>query len=129
MAWVDIVAVLAIIQFIVFGIMVGGARTKYDVKAPAMAGHPAFERMFRVHLNTLEVLVPFLVALYLGARYWSPRWAALLGVVYLVGRVVYLVAYRKDPASRSLGFSLTMLPVVILLVATLIGAARGLAAG
>ncbi len=129
MAWVDIVALLAILQFIWLGIVVGGARAKFDVKAPAMSGHPEFDRVFRVHLNTLEVLVPFLAALYLGAHYWSTRWAAGLGVVYLVGRFVYLAAYRKDPASRSLGFSLTMVPVLILLVASLIGAVRSVLAG
>ena len=39
MEWVTIVTVLAIGQFIWFGIQVGSMRGKHEVKAPAMTGH------------------------------------------------------------------------------------------
>lgn len=121
MMWIDVVAVLAVLQFIGFGMMVGAARTKYQVHAPATSGHPQFERMYRVHMNTLEVLVCLLPALYLAARYWEPSYVAAVGAVYLVGRLVYLRAYTQNPASRGLGFALSIFPVLGLLGATLVG--------
>ena len=129
MAWIDLVAVLAVIQLIVFGILVGRARGKYGVVAPATTGHPIFERYYRVQMNTIEVLVVFLPALWLAAKYWSPKYAALLGAVYLVGRLIYLRAYVGDPKTRTLGFSMSMLPTLALVVAGLIGAVRALIAG
>lgn len=121
MMWIDLVAVLALFQFIAFGMLVASARTKYGVHAPATAGHPQFERMYRVHMNTLELLVALLPAMYLAARYWSPSIVAIGGAVYLVGRLVYWRAYAKDPASRSLGFGLSIFPILAMLGAVLVG--------
>jgi uncharacterized membrane protein YecN with MAPEG domain len=127
MVWVDIVGLLAVLQLFVFGILVGRARGLYGVKAPATTGHAIFERYYRVQMNTVEMLIVFLPALWLAAKYWSPRWAAILGAVYFVGRVVYLLEYVKDPDKRSPGFGLSALPTMVLLVAALIGALRTLA--
>jgi len=124
MTYVDIVTVLAILQFIVFGFKVAGARGKYGIRAPAVTGHEIFERHFRVQQNTLEQLIAFIPALYLFSRYNSPFLAAGLGVVYLIGREVYAATYVKDPAKRSMGFGLTFLPIAILLAGGLIGAVR-----
>ena len=122
MAYVDIVTVLAILQFIAFGFKVGGARAKYGVKAPATTGNELFERLFRIQQNTLELLVGFIPGVYLFSRYFNPLWAAALGVIYLVGRQIYAAAYAKDPAKRSLGYGLSFLPVAVLLIGGLIGA-------
>src|SRR5450756_2618723 len=80
MELVAIVTVLVLIQYVVLGVRVGQARTRYGVEAPAISGHPMFERHFRIHQNTLEQLVVFLPALWLFAIYASPRLAALLGL-------------------------------------------------
>jgi uncharacterized MAPEG superfamily protein len=122
MAYVDIVTALAIFQFIVFGMKVGRARETYGVKAPAVTGNEVFERHFRVQQNTLELLVVFLPGIFLFSRYFNPAWAAILGAVYLVGREVYAATYVKNPASRSLGFGLSMLPAMALIVGGLLGA-------
>jgi uncharacterized MAPEG superfamily protein len=122
MAYADIVTVLAVLQFIVFGFQVGGARAKYGVKAPATTGNEIFERVFRIQQNTLELLVGFIPGIYLFSRYWNPAWAAALGVVYLAGRQIYAVAYARDPAKRGLGYGLSFLPVAALLIGGLIGA-------
>jgi uncharacterized MAPEG superfamily protein len=122
MAYVDIVTALALLQFVYFGIQVGRARARFGVKAPAITGNDQFERSFRVQQNTLETIVVFLPSLYLFSRYFNPLWAAGLGVVYLIGRQVYAAAYVKDPAKRSLGYGLTVLPILALLVGGLIGA-------
>jgi glutathione S-transferase len=119
MAYVLIVIVLALIQFIGFGIAVGRARSKYDVAAPAASGHPVFERYFRVHMNTLEQLICFLPAIWLFAQFVDPRWAASLGAVYLAGRMIYFFSYVKDPKSRGIGFMLTSVPTLIMLIGVL----------
>jgi glutathione S-transferase len=126
MAYVDIVTALAVLQFIVFGFKVGGARGRYGVKAPAITGNEIFERHFRVQQNTLEQLIAFLPGIYLFAHYFSPLVAAALGVVYLLGRELYAFTYVKDPANRSVGYGLTFLPMVILVLGGLIGAVRAL---
>ena len=126
MSYVDIVTALALLQFVVFGFKVGRARGQYGVKAPAVAGNETFERYFRVQQNTLEQLIVFLPGLYLFSHYWSPGVAALLGVIYLAGREVYAMTYVKDPAKREIGFALTFLPAVVLVVGGLIGAVRSL---
>ena len=79
-----------------------------------------------MHYNTLELLVLFIPAIWLFALYVSPQWGAGLGAVYLVGRIVYFRSYVADPARRSMGFSMSMLPVLVLLVGALLGAARAL---
>ena len=122
MVLVEIVTLLALLQYLVFGALVGRARGRYGVKAPAVTGHEAFERYYRVQMNTLELLVGFLPALWIAARYWSPLVVSGIGAIYLIGRVFYLRAYVRDPASRELGFSLSLGPVVVLLVAGLVGA-------
>ncbi|MHB8477546.1 MAG: MAPEG family protein [Steroidobacteraceae bacterium] len=128
MAYVDIVTALAVLQFFVFGFKVGGARGRYGVKAPAITGNEIFERHFRVQQNTLELLIAFVPGLYLFSRYWSPLIAAVLGVIYLVGREVYAASYVKEPGKRSAGFGLSFLPTAILVLGGLAGAVRLLVA-
>jgi glutathione S-transferase len=126
MPYVDIVTVLAVLQFIVFGFKVGGARGRFGVKAPAITGNEVFERYFRVQQNTMELLVVFLPGIYLFSHYWSPLIAVALGVIYLIGRELYAASYVKDPAKRSAGYGLSFLPSVVLLVGGLFGAVRAL---
>lgn len=123
---VTIVTVLALIVFIVTAMRVGGARAKHGVAAPATTGHEIFERHFRVQMNTLEQLVLFLPSLWLFTAYWNQMVAAALGVVWIVGRVIYMTSYVADPKSRSIGFMLTFLPSVILLIGALVGAVRAM---
>jgi len=122
MKYVHIIAALAVIQFVVFSFLVGRAREKYGIKAPAISGHEEFERVFRVQMNTLEQLVCFLPALFLAATYWSPIFAAMAGVIYLIGRLLYRQSYISDPSKRATGFLLTIVPTFVLLIAGLIGA-------
>jgi uncharacterized membrane protein YecN with MAPEG domain len=126
MVWVDIVGLLALVQLLVFGMLVGKARGKYGIKAPATTGHPIFEAWFRVQANTVEMLIAFLPALWLAAKYWSPAYAAITGVVYLVGRTLFAQGYVKEPNRRGPGFSLSFMAVVVLIIAALIGAIRAL---
>jgi hypothetical protein len=126
---VAIVAVLALLQYIWFAVLVGQARGKYGVNGPAVTGHPVFERYFRVQMNTLELLIALLPGLWLFAHYVNPTVSALLGAVYLVGRFLYLRSYVSDPAKRGAGFGLSLLPVLILLLGALASAGLTLLRG
>lgn len=124
MQLVAVVTGLALLEYVIFGMLVGRARGKFGVAAPATSGHPVFERYFRVHQNTLEQLVVFLPSMWLFGTYVDPTWAALLGLVFVVARIIYLMGYVADPAKREIGFGLTALPVVILLIGALWGAGK-----
>jgi len=122
MELVAIVVVAALVQYTIFGVLVGRARMQYNIDAPAISGHPVFERYYRVHQNTLESLVMFIPAILLFATYVRADLAAAIGVVFIIGRFLYLRAYVSDPKSRSLGFMLTILPSAILALGGCIGA-------
>ena len=118
---VVIVTMLALIQYLFFGIQVGLARVSCDVSAPSSGvGNQQFECVDRVHQNTLEQLVFLLPVLWIFAPYVNPLWGAGFGVVYLIGRLIYRAAYIKDPESRSLGFMISALPGMIMAVWVLV---------
>ena len=124
MNWVMVVMLLAVLEFLVFGFLVGSARAKYKVAAPAITGHPDFERCFRVQQNTLEQLVVFLPACWFFAGTVSARWAVILGLIFIVGRAVYAFGYMKEAQKRGPGFGLSFLPNAALLIGALIGAVK-----
>ena len=126
MQYVELVTIIALLQFFVFGALVGKARGTYGVKAPAITGHEMFERAYRVQMNTLELIVLLLPATYLAATLWSPMYTAISVAVYIVGRTIYWRAYLAEPRSRTLGFALSIGPILVLLVASLIALARSM---
>jgi hypothetical protein len=85
MAWTELITLLALLEYLVFAMLVGKARGQYGVKAPAVTGHEMFERAYRVQMNTLELLVIFLPALWLASQHFSSTWTAPLGGLFLVG--------------------------------------------
>ncbi|HNT39882.1 MAG TPA: MAPEG family protein [Rubrivivax sp.] len=126
MTLIDAVAMLALLQYLFFTVLVGRARVRGHVQAPAVSGDEGFERAYRVQMNTLELLIALLPALYVAARYWPAAYVAGAGVVFLVGRLIYWRAYLSDPNRRSLGFALSILPVLVLVLASLGGALAAL---
>jgi glutathione S-transferase len=122
MPYVAIVTVVALLQFFWFGWQVGAARGKYNIAAPAVSGNEAFERVFRVHMNTLEQLVVFLPTLWIFGFFVSPIWAAAIGVVFIIGRALYARSYVNDPKRRTLGFAMSAIPQLVLLLGILIWA-------
>lgn len=119
---IHIVALLALLEYLAFTVLAGRARAKGHVMAPSTSGDEAFNRAFRVQQNTLEQIVIFLPALLLASIYWPQTVVAGIGVVWLVGRLLYRQQYVKNPASRAPGFILTLLPTVVLLLMALWGA-------
>ena len=124
MDWIYFVASLAVLEYLVFGGLPGRARARYDVSAPATTGHPVFERYFRVQQNTGEQLLVFLPSLWLFGHFVNPLVGAGLGVVFLVGRVIYLRGYVSDPEKRGPGFLIGFLASTLLALGGVIGAGR-----
>ena len=112
---VAMVTLFALILFFWMGIRVGSARQRHAITAPATTGHPEFERHFRVQANTLEGLVVFLPSLWLFATYVNELIAAGLGLVWITGRVMYMMSYVKDPTKRGPGFGIQALATLVLL--------------
>jgi uncharacterized MAPEG superfamily protein len=121
MHYVELVAVLALLQMIFFMMLTGAARGKANLKAPATSGDEHYERMYRVQMNTIESMVIFLPALYLAGKHWSAISVAGIGLVFIIARFIYWRAYIANPARRSLGFGLSMLSTLALVILSLVG--------
>ena len=126
MELVYVTIVLALIEYMVMGALVGFARTKYGIAAPALTGHPDFERTNRVHVNTLENLIIFIPSVWIFGAYLSARWAAVLGLLFVVARAVYAFGYLKAAEKRGVGAGITGLIELVLVVGSLVGLARAL---
>lgn len=126
MTFTVIAVMVALLQLAYFGIEVGRARGRYNVAAPAMSGHPEFDRYFRVQMNTVEQLVIIVPSAFAFAYVVSDLWAAVLVAVYIVGRIVYFKGYIADPEKRSAGFGISVMPGFILMIGSIIGAAMRL---
>jgi glutathione S-transferase len=114
------IATCLALLFYFFTIMkVGKARQTFGIKAPAITGNPEFERLFRVQTNTLEWMPMFLPSLWLFAVYVSDPIAAGLGLVWIVGRILYLTGYSQAAEKRGLGFAIQALATFALLLGAL----------
>lgn len=125
----ELVVLLTVL--LLFGTMlaVGRARGRYEIKAPAVTGHPAFERAYRVQMNTLEATVMFLPTLWLAAHFGFGAWAGIAGLVWLAGRVWYAAAYLGDASKRGPGFGVAVVAWLVLLVMAIVGVARAMMIG
>jgi len=105
----------------IFGMAVAVARihTKTGILAPAMTGHPTLERAVRAHANTIEWVPIFLMSMWLFAIYWSPGWAAAIGLVWVLARIAYFAGYVSSPTRRYPGFLFQVLSASVLLFGAL----------
>ena len=117
-----IVTALALLEYMYFTFVVGTSRAKHGVMAPATTGDPAWERVYRVQQNTLEQLMIFLPSLWIFSTFVSATVGAGVGVVFLVGRIVYFSAYTKEPETRTIGFLMGFLATVVLVLGSIGGA-------
>ena len=122
MQYVAIVTILLLIQYTAYSLLCGFARGKDTVVAPATSGDEKFERAFRVQMNTLEQLMVTIPAMWICAHFFSPLWAAGLGVVFMIGRLIYRQAYMSDPSTRGTGMMIGFFANVGLMVLSLWGA-------
>lgn len=116
-----IVTVLAVLFYFFLATRVSVARRKFGVELPSTAGHPEFERVFRVHMNTLEWMPIFLPLLWICAIYFGDGAAALLGLAWIVGRVVYFIGYTRAVKGRIPGFFIQSMACVLLLIGAIAG--------
>ena len=116
---VAIVTLLSLLVYLWTGIRVGAARAKTGINAPTMIGDPILERAVRIQMNTLEWLPVYLASLWLFALYWNDRIAAIAGLVWIAGRIIYALAYAADPSKRSAGFGIQALATAVLLFGAL----------
>jgi glutathione S-transferase len=109
-----IVTLLAVMVYFYSSMQVARARVAYGVKAPAITGNPDFERIFRVQMNMLEWMPIFLPSLWLFAIYFSDIGAAGIGLVWIVGRIVYMLGYTQAANKRGAGFAIQMVAAAML---------------
>jgi glutathione S-transferase len=117
---VAIVTLLTLLLYFYMSLRVGQARSKYGVVAPAVTGNPDFERAYRIQMNTLEWLPIFLASLWLFAASWSSDLiAAGIGLVWILGRILYLTGYSRAAEARGPGFGIQALAAAVLLFGAL----------
>ena len=117
--WTAIVTLVAVLVYFWIALQTATARRKSGIEAPAMTGDPLLERTVRAHYNTLEWLPIFLPSLWLFAFYWSELVAAGVGVVWIVGRILYATGYIQAANKRSTGFMIQSLATAVLLFGAL----------
>jgi glutathione S-transferase len=121
MIYPGLVTILALFMYIWVMFQVGGARSRTGIKAPATTGNDELERYYRVQLNTVEQMVIFLPALWLCAEFFRPGVAALLGLGWVIGRIIYALGYYKEAKKRGPGFGISFLCSIALLLCALWG--------
>jgi glutathione S-transferase len=116
-----IITLLAVAFYFFMATRVAVARGRFNVKHPATTGNLDFERIFRAHINTLEWMPTFLVPLWLCAFYLSDRGAAAVGLLWIVGRVVYFFGYSQAVEKRLPGFFIQSSTCFLLFVGAIVG--------
>jgi len=116
-----VVTLLALALHFFLATRVAAARGRLGVPLPATTGNAEFERVFRVHMNTLEWLPIFLGSLWLCALYLSDVGAAALGIVWIVGRIAYFIGYRQAVEKRLPGFAIQAISCILLFIGAAIG--------
>jgi glutathione S-transferase len=116
----EIVTLLALLQYSILGVMVGRARERYGIAAPATTGNPDFERYFRVHENTLESLIVFLPAVWIFSLTVNYHIGVALGLLFIVARIIYAQGYFNAAAKRAPGALATAAINTILVLGSVI---------
>jgi uncharacterized membrane protein YecN with MAPEG domain len=118
-AYVAIVTLVALLVYFLMGLQVARTRSRIGILAPAMTGDPTLERTIRAHANTLEWLPKFLPSMWLFAIYWDAKVAAGVGLVWIVGRILYFGGYVAEARKRFPGFFIQFCAVAVLLLGAL----------
>jgi glutathione S-transferase len=109
-----LITCLAILFYFFTSVQVSRARAAHGIQAPAISGHPDFERVFRVQMNTLEWMPIFLPSLWLFAIYISDAGAAALGLIWIAGRILYMIGYMSAARKRGPGFGIQITACIVL---------------
>lgn len=120
-AYPGVVSSLALLVYYYTLFQAGMARGRFKVPAPSHDGPEEYQRYVRAHVNTLEHLVLFLPGLWLFALAVDPLWAAGIGIIWPIGRLMYAQGYYKEAGKRSIGLYISMPPIYIFVLGSLIG--------
>lgn len=115
------VTVLTLLYYSLVTMNSGRNRAKHKIMAPAVAGNDDYERAYRVQMNTLEHMAFFLPSMWLFAWSVSTNWAAGIGLIWILGRILYALAYYRDPEKRGSGMIITFVAQIVLFIGALIG--------
>lgn len=124
--WTSITTLVAIALYFYTSIRVAQARMRTGIKAPATTGNADFERAFRVQMNTLEWMPIFLPSMWLCALYVGDTWAALGGVLWIIGRALYIQGYSQAADKRGPGFGIQAMAGILLWIASVFGVMKAL---
>lgn len=119
--YVVAVSALALLSYYFTLLRSGLARRRFQVEVPSHSGEPEYERHVRAHQNTLEHLALFLPGMWLFAYVVSPEWAAGIGIFWPFTRIGYALGYYKAPEKRLLWLYISMPPIYIFVLGSLIG--------
>nr|XP_011449764.1 microsomal glutathione S-transferase 3 [Crassostrea gigas] len=102
--YVILVTISAIIMSWKVGYQVVSARKKFNVQYPKMYSEDdRFNCYQRAHQNTLEVF-PIYLVLQIFSGIYAPRFSAVCGLIFVLGRLVYAAGYQSgDPKKRLYG--------------------------
>ena len=122
--YTPIVTLLAVALYFFFATQVAVAHSKFGVRLPQTYGHPDFERVYRIQMNTLEWMPSFMAPLWLCALYFSDVAAAAVGLLWIVGRVLYFIGYRRKVEGRLPGFFMQSGACMLLFMGAAVGVVR-----
>ncbi len=119
------IILIVLLQFC-FAFLVGKARGRSGISAPAMSGDAGLERALRVQGNTIEQVVMFLPALLIAMPLLGDIYSAILAAIWIVGRVLFANGYMREPKTRGPGFLITVLALAVTVICAIVGAVRTL---
>ena len=112
---------VVLLTFLLAG-RVAYCRNRYKIEAPATTGNPNFERAFRTHVNTVEQIAMFLPTLWVASLFYGTEIPFYLGIVWVIGRVIYAVGYAQNNTQlRGPGALLSLACLVVLFVLSVMG--------
>ena len=118
-----LITLLTVLLMFVTSVIVGKARVKYEIMAPATSGHEMFDRAYRVQMNTLEAAAMMLPSLWVYAIFNGETGAFAMGVIWLIGRAWYAQSYLTNPVRRGPGFGIAFVALAGLWFGALVGLA------
>ena len=114
--------ILACLLTMAMGGWTGYQRVKHKIEAPAVVGHPSFERAHRIHLNTVENLVLMIPFLWIASVFYGGQLPFWLGLLWVVSRILYAIGYAQTNTQlREPGAGLGFLALFGLLALSVIG--------
>ncbi|MEE4350292.1 MAG: MAPEG family protein [Pacificimonas sp.] len=101
--------------------LVGKARGKYEVQAPATTGPDGFVRAFRAHQNFVEQMVIFLPVVAILTALFGDVVGGIYALIFAIGRFLFVRGYNVEASKRQTGFMIGSLATLAALIACVVG--------